>query len=170
MDERILNILHILEADDSLSQREISRRANISLGTVNALISRCIRTGLVQVKRLNSRKIRYMLTCEGMKELTKRSIAYIQKSYQAILEVEQKVRELAEEKVKEGKAIVLLGAKDEIYQIAVNALRASNISFKHISVKEELPEDEDCFVIHWNPDYCEEDMEDVESRNIFSRR
>jgi DNA-binding Lrp family transcriptional regulator len=32
MDERILNILHILEADDSLSQREISRRTNISLG------------------------------------------------------------------------------------------------------------------------------------------
>ena len=170
MDERIVNILNILQTDDSLSQREISRRANISLGTVNALISRCIRTGLVKVKKLNSRNIRYMLTPEGMKELTRKSMAYIKKSYQAILEVEQKVRELAEEKTGEGKNIILLGAEDEIYQIAANALRASNISFKHISVKEELPEDEDCFVIHWNPDYCEEDMEDVESRNIFSRR
>ena len=89
-----------------------------------------------------------MLTPEGMKELTKRSIAYIQKSYQAILEVEQKAKELAEEKVKEGKAIVLLGAKDEIYQIVAKA-PASNINFQH-KKNEELQQNENCFVIYWN--------------------
>ena len=170
MDERIVNILNILQTDDSLSQREISRRANISLGTVNALISRCIRTGLVKVKKLNSRNIRYMLTPEGMKELTRKSMAYIKKAYQAILEVEQKVRELAEEKVKEGKAIVLLGAKDEIYQIVAKALETSNINFQHIKKIEELQQNENCFVIYWNPDYCDEDLAEVESRNIFSKK
>ena len=169
MDERILNILHILEADDSLSQREISRRANISLGTVNALISQCIRTGLIKVKKLNSRKIRYILTCEGMKELTSRSINYIQKSYQAILEMEQKVRELAEEMAGEGKDIILLGAEDEIYQIAARTLQAANIGFQHVRIKEELPREGNCFVIHWDPDFCEPEGQGIEIRNIFSR-
>ena len=169
MDERIINILNILETDDSLSQREISRRANISLGTVNALISRCIRTGLVQVKRLNSRKIRYMLTCEGMKELTRKSMAYIKRSYQAILEVEQKVRELAEEKTGEGKNIILLGAEDEIYQIVARTLEAANIDFQHVTSNEELPREGNCFVIHWDPDFCEPEGQGIEIRNIFSR-
>lgn len=169
MDERIINILNILETDDSLSQREISRRANISLGTVNALISRCIRTGLVKVKKLNSRNIRYMLTPEGMKELTRKSMAYIKRSYQAILEVEQKVRELAEEMAGEGKDIILLGAEDEIYQIAARTLQAANIGFQHVRIKEELPREGNCFVIHWDPDFCEPEGQGIEIRNIFSR-
>lgn len=169
MDERIINILNILETDDSLSQREISRRANISLGTVNALISQCIRTGLVKVKKLNSRNIRYMLTPEGMKELTRKSMAYIKRSYQAILEVEQKVRELAEEKTGEGKNIILLGAEDEIYQIAARTLQAANIGFQHVTSNEELPREGNCFVIHWDPDFCEPEGQGIEIRNIFSR-
>ena len=170
MDERILSILHILEADDSLSQREISRKANISLGTVNALISQCIRTGLIKVKKLNSRKIRYILTCEGMKELTSRSINYIQKSYQAILEMEQKVRELAEEMAGEGKDIILLGAEDEIYQIAARTLQAANIGFQHVTSNEELPQAGNFFVIYWDPDYCYPEGQSIEARNIFSKK
>ena len=170
MDERIINILNILETDDSLSQREIPGGQISPLGTVNALISRCIRTGLVKVKKLNSRNIRYMLTPEGMKELTRKSMAYIKRSYQAILEVEQKVRELAEEKTGEGKNIILLGAEDEIYQIAARTLQAANMSFQHVTSNEELPQEGNCFVIHWDPDYCEPEGQGIEIRNIFSRR
>lgn len=170
MDERIVNILNILDNDDSLSQREISRRTNISLGTVNALISHCIKTGLIKVKRLNSRNIRYVLTCEGMKELTKKSITYIQKSYQAIVEIQRKVRELAEEKTGEGKTIILLGKEDEIYQLAVNALEEAKIDFQHRTGIEGLPQDDSSFLIYWDPEYCDiKDMK-IESKNIFSRK
>ena len=106
-----------------------------------------------------------MLTPEGMKELTRKSMAYIKRSYQAILEVEQKVREMAGE----GKDIILLGAEDEIYQIAARTLQAAGISFQHVRIKEELPREGNCFVIHWDPDFCEPEGQGIEIRNIFSR-
>lgn len=170
MDERIVNILNILDTDNSLSQRELSKKTNISLGTVNSLINHCVSKGLVKVKKLNPRNIQYILTYDGMKALTKRSISYIQKSYQAILEIQDRVREIAEEKIGQGKKIVLLAEEDEIYQLAVNTLKESKIGFQHIRELEELAEEKDkLFVIYWDPDYCPEDI-GVESINIFSKR
>jgi len=171
MDERIINILNILESDDTLTQRDIAEKSNVGLGTVNSLIRHCVNKGLVKVKKLNSRNIQYLLTPDGMKEITKRSIKYIQKSYQAIVEIQDRVRCIAEDKVGQGKKIVLLSKQDEIYQLAINALHENKFDFQHYEDIEQLPEEnEGLFVIYWDPKYCAIEDIGVESMNLFSKK
>lgn len=171
MDERIINILNILESDDTLTQREIAEKSNVGLGTVNSLIRHCTKKGLIKVKRLNSRNVKYLLTTDGMKEITKRSINYIQKSYQAIVEIQDRVRCIAEDKVGQGKKIVLLSKQDEIYQLAVKTLHENNFYFQHFEDMEQIPEkNKELFVIYWDPIYCNIEDIGVESMNLFSKK
>ena len=74
MDERIINILNILDDDNTLSQRDIAKKINIGLGTVNALIKHCAKKGFLKVKKLNARNVQYLLTSDGMKEISKQTI------------------------------------------------------------------------------------------------
>ena len=171
MDERVISILKILEDDHTISQREIAKKTNVGLGTANALIKHCTKKGLIKVKKLNARSAQYLLTADGMKEITKRSINYIQKSYQAIVEIQDRVRCIAAEKIGQGKKIVLLSKQDEIYQLAVNALNENNFGFQHYEDMEQMPEkNEELFVIYWNPNYCAIDDLGVESMNLFSKK
>ena len=78
MDERtfkrdIFDILHILSSNDNLSQRELSKHLNLSLGKINYLLKSLIKKGLLEMKHFTVRdqkikKIQYRLTKKGLKE------------------------------------------------------------------------------------------------------
>ena len=95
MDEKITDVITILDREDSPSQREIAKQTGFSVGLVNTLIKKCAKKGLVKIERLNSRNIKYILTPEGIKEKTQKTIDYIKRSYQAIQQLQNRVAELA---------------------------------------------------------------------------
>jgi DNA-binding MarR family transcriptional regulator len=107
MDEKITDVLTILDREDSPSQREIAKQTGFSVGLVNTLIKKCAKKGLVKIERLNSRNIKYILTPEGIKEKTQKTIDYIKRSYQAIQQLQNRVTELALKHSSEGKEIYL---------------------------------------------------------------
>src|SRR6056297_26128 len=108
MKEKITDILNILNSKDSPSQREIAKEAGISLGLVNTLLKKCAKKGLVKIERLNSRNIKYILTPEGIKEKTQKTIDYIKKSYQAISELQSKVEGITKKHISKGRDIYII--------------------------------------------------------------
>jgi len=168
MEQKITDILNILNSKDSPSQREIAKEAGISLGLVNTLLKKCAKKGLIKIERLNSRNIKYILTPAGIKEKTKKTIRYVKKSYQAIKEIEAEVLKLAARAEKEDKDLYLYSdeKEDEILDLVSLVLRENNLEFEVFTAEEELAKinKEESLLLHWDPDLKVEHLEPV---NIF---
>jgi DNA-binding MarR family transcriptional regulator len=152
MDEKITDVLTILDREDSPSQREIAKQTGFSVGLVNTLIKKCAKKGLVKIERLNSRNIKYILTPEGIKEKTQKTIDYIKKSYQAIQQLQKRVTELALKHSAEGKKIYIYNEdEDEIFDLVTETLDSLDINYNIVNHKRSLEETLDNSVLYyWN--------------------
>jgi len=151
MDEKITDVLTILDRENSPSQREIAKQTGFSVGLVNTLIKKCAKKGLVKIERLNSRNIKYILTPEGIKEKTQKTIDYIKRSYQAIQQLQNRVTELALKHSNEGKQIYIYKEDDEIFDLVSETLDSLDINYKVIRKKSSLKEKKGNSVIYyWN--------------------
>jgi rubrerythrin len=154
MNKKMSDVLKILDQEDNPSQREIAKK------------------GLLKIEKLNSRNIRYILTPEGIKEKTKKTIDYVKRSYRAIQQMQNQVQEIAEKHRKQGKEIWILKKEtDEVLELVVNTLREIKIDFKMIdsleNIEEEKNKDNNIVVYHWDPDLQVENKE-IEVINIFA--
>ena len=70
MKKNELNTLLEIKENPSLTQRSLAHRLNISLGLTNAILQNLIHRGWVKVKKLNGRKILYLITPQGMARAT----------------------------------------------------------------------------------------------------
>jgi len=66
-----LNTLLEIKQNPSLSQRSLSRKLNISLGLTNAIIKNLIHRGWLKVKKDTGRKLLYIITPEGMANVSR---------------------------------------------------------------------------------------------------
>jgi DNA-binding MarR family transcriptional regulator len=151
MDEKITDVLTILDREDSPSQREIAKQTGFSVGLVNTLIKKCAKKGLVKIERLNSRNIKYILTPEGIKEKTQKTIDYIKRSYQAISELQTKVEEITKKHISEGRNIYILKEDDEIYSIVIDTLNSMGVDYEVINNIKDLDKikNEEIVVYYW---------------------
>ena len=102
MDEHHLTLLKELATDSTLSQRDLSKRLDLSLGKVNYVLKALLDKGLVKEERFkNSRKkmaYMYVLTPEGLAkkaDLTGHFLRRKMREYDTLrVEIEQMKREL----------------------------------------------------------------------------
>ncbi len=66
--EKEYEVLSHLGKEKEVTQRKIASGTGLSLGSVNILLKKMVKKGLVKIERLNTRTIRYILTPRGMKE------------------------------------------------------------------------------------------------------
>ena len=66
MPKNELKTLLEIKDNPSLTQRSLSRKLNISLGLTNAIIKNLIHRGLIKAKKDTGRKLLYIITPEGM--------------------------------------------------------------------------------------------------------
>ncbi len=164
MNEKITDVLNILDKEDNPSQREIAKKTGFSLGLVNILIKKCAKKGLLKIERLNSRNIKYILTPEGIKEKTKKTISYVQRSYRAIQKMQNRVDELAG-KYKSRTIYVLNSDNDEITELVESTLKRTGIDYRLVDSPEQV-ENNNAIVFHWDPELNPGDYEQ-EVVNIF---
>lgn len=139
MDEKITDILQVLDQEDDPSQREIANQVGFSVGSVNALIKKCAKKGFVKIERINARNIKYILTPKGMKEKTKKTINYIQKSYRAIKKLENKITELAVKHNDESKIINIYNKESgEIFDLVTSTLDKLDVNYEIIDTKDQV--------------------------------
>jgi DNA-binding MarR family transcriptional regulator len=117
-----LDILKIIAANPSISQRKIAERTGISLGQVNFLIKKCVRKGLVKIEGQTSKSLQYNLTPQGMSEKAKLTLEYIKVSYSAVITLTDKVRSFMNQYKQEGYSIYVYGSQDEMMEIVKLAM------------------------------------------------
>ena len=83
MDKEDLHILRLMgeiERDGSSSQRELSRRLDLSLGLVNTFLKRLVTKGYFKVKTMPRNRVKYFLTPKGLARKSKLTVEYLRYS------------------------------------------------------------------------------------------
>jgi len=75
-----------LSVQPDISQRDLSKRTGLSLGSVNLLLQKMIRQGWVKMETIPANRVIYMLTPKGMAEKAIKTVRYIRNHYHIIEE------------------------------------------------------------------------------------
>jgi DNA-binding MarR family transcriptional regulator len=114
---RDLALLQEIEADPDISQAKLAEKLGVAIGTVNWYLKRMLNKGLIKVKRAQRRKLRYIITPEGLNLRAKLTIDYIQQSFNLFREVQHKVRALLDDLRRQGENAVRLVGDGDIAEV-----------------------------------------------------
>lgn len=94
---REMILLEKIENDPNITQASLATQLGVAVGTVNWHIKRMIAKGYVKVKRAERRKLRYIITPEGISFRAHLTIDYIEQSFLLYRNIRKRVRELLAE-------------------------------------------------------------------------
>lgn len=90
---RELSLLEQIESDPDVTQASLATQLGVAVGTVNWHLKRLIEKGYVKVKRLERRKLRYIITPEGLALRARLTMDYIERSFDLYRRTRQRVKE-----------------------------------------------------------------------------
>ena len=91
---RDMGLLEQIEHDPDVTQASLAAQLGVAVGTVNWHLKRLIAKGYVKVKRAERRKLKYIITPEGIAFRARLTVDYIEQSMLLYRRTRQRVREL----------------------------------------------------------------------------
>lgn len=110
-------ILSIIESKKDITQRELSKKVGISLGSINIIINKMIKEGFIRIKHRSDRKKAYIITQKGIQEKEKKTLELIKDSYSFIQRIKEKISEILHQELQVGLDINIIVDDDEIGQL-----------------------------------------------------
>lgn len=92
--ERELVLLEQIERDPDVTQATLASMLGVAVGTVNWHLKRLVSKGYIKVKRAQRRKLRYIITPEGLAFRAHLTVNYIENSLKLYRRTRLRVREL----------------------------------------------------------------------------
>ncbi len=114
---REILLLEKIEDDPDVTQASLAAILGVAVGTVNWHLRRLIEKGYVKVKRAQRRKLRYIITPEGIAFRARLTINYIEQSMRLYRRVRSRTSELLVGVKKGGYHAVRISGKDDIADI-----------------------------------------------------
>ena len=90
---RELHLLEHIEADPDVNQTTLASTLGIAVGTVNWHLKRMVAKGYVKVKRAERKKLRYIITPEGLAFRARLTVDYIEQSFNLYRRTRGRARE-----------------------------------------------------------------------------
>jgi DNA-binding MarR family transcriptional regulator len=78
---RELALLENIERDPDITQVSLAAQLGVAVGTVNWHLKRLIAKGYVKIKRAERKKLRYIITSEGIALRTRLTMDYIEQQF-----------------------------------------------------------------------------------------
>jgi DNA-binding MarR family transcriptional regulator len=131
MDQDKLRTLRLLEAIDSgdrITQRELARDLNISLGLVNAFMKRLAKKGYFKITTIPSKRVKYLLTAKGMREKSRLTYEYIRYSIGFYRQIREILLDLFDRLQDEGVQRIALYGCGEVAELAHLFLQNTSIT------------------------------------------
>jgi len=92
-----LPILEQIELEPDASQATLASRLDVAVGTINWHLKRLIEKGYIKVHRLERKKLRYIITPEGIAQRAKLTIDYINHQFSLYRLIRQRMTEAIRE-------------------------------------------------------------------------
>ena len=116
-ENRELILLEEIANDPDVNQATLAELLGVAVGTVNWHIKRLISKGYVKAKRAQRKKLRYIITPEGIALRTKLTVKYIENQMRLYRETRQHVKDLINEIQEDGYQKVKITGESEIADV-----------------------------------------------------
>lgn len=137
-DLRTLKLLEEIDKDETPSQRDLSRKLNISLGLVNSFIKRLAQKGYCKVTTIPKNRVRYLLTPKGAAEKTRLTYEYIQSSVIFYRDARHKVKTLLSNLGSEGVRKICFYGVSDLAEIAYLSMQDTPINLAGVIDDEKM--------------------------------
>jgi DNA-binding MarR family transcriptional regulator len=90
---RELSLLEQIESDPDVNQSTLATQLGVAVGTVNWHLKRLIAKGAVKVSRAERKKLRYIITPEGLALRARLAVDYVERSFSVYRHTRQRVKD-----------------------------------------------------------------------------
>jgi len=112
-----LTILEHIEKEPDTTQASLAERLGVAVGTINWHLKRLIEKGYIKVKRAERKKLRYIITPEGISLRAKLLVDFIQSSMEMYRLVRDRSKKAIVDLQQEGWNQVRIEGEGEIVEI-----------------------------------------------------
>jgi len=92
-----MTLLEHIEQDPDISQASLAQQLGVAVGSVNWYLKRLVSKGYVKVKRAQRKKLRYIITPEGIALRARLTIEYVERSLNLYRHTRKQVIDLIKE-------------------------------------------------------------------------
>lgn len=128
-------IMSEVAENENVTQRELSRKLGVSVSTVNVLMNKMIREGLIKMTQVSQKQVLYMLTPVGIIEKAKKTVRYLKAHYRAIFTTKEKIKSVLNKLSKDNDIIYVLIHNDEMSEILSIAVHEFQSKFGQSKIK-----------------------------------
>jgi DNA-binding MarR family transcriptional regulator len=90
---RDLTLLEQVESDPDVNQATLANQLGVAVGTVNWHLKRLVAKGYVKVQRAERKKLRYIITPEGIALRARLTMDYIERSFDLYRRTRARIKE-----------------------------------------------------------------------------
>jgi DNA-binding MarR family transcriptional regulator len=127
-DIRTLKFLEEIGNDQTPSQRDLSRKLDVSLGLVNSFIRRLVHKGYLKITTVPKNRVKYILTPKGATEKTRLTYQYIQHSFTFYKKTRENLKELFRDLMAQQVKLVVFYGVSDLAEIAYISLKETPIT------------------------------------------
>mgnify|MGYP002625909350 CR=1 FL=1 len=110
---RDMLLLEHIESDPDITQASLADNLGVAVGTVNWHLKRLVSKGYVKVKRAQRRKLRYIITPQGISLRARLTVEYVERSMQLYRQTRQQVSDLLDQVVDAGHEAVRIEVQQQ---------------------------------------------------------
>lgn len=114
---RELALLESIEKDPDVTQASLATQMDVAVGTVNWHLKRLIEKGYVKIKRAERKKLRYIITPEGLALRARLTVDYIEQQFRLYRSTRERVQEYLKEVRRAGYGQVRLVGEGDVADI-----------------------------------------------------
>ncbi|MDR3138341.1 MAG: MarR family transcriptional regulator [Treponema sp.] len=112
-----------------LHQRELARIAGASLGMTNSILKRLAQKGWITIRKINSRRIQYAVSPEGINEIVRRSYRYFKRTIKNVVFYKEKLDEIIRKARQGGITTLLLTGSSDLEFILEHICHRHSLRF-----------------------------------------
>lgn len=114
--EKELLLLRKLQLNPKITQRDMAKATGLSLGSVNTIIKRMIKIGILKVEKRTQKTIMYNLTSLGIKQKAEGMYKYMCEICSFLIELNTNIDNLLSS-INNDNIVVLFGEKDDFSEV-----------------------------------------------------
>lgn len=145
-------ISETLKEDPQASQRTLAKKANMSLGMMNAILGRFVERGWIMLTNVNGRKLAYAVTLDEISELAERGKKFALRTFKLFNVYSETFRKKFQEAKILGKTKVVLYGDSYIKFIIKYICSEVGLEFEEKEIGDQILVDEFCIAGELNED------------------
>jgi DNA-binding MarR family transcriptional regulator len=126
-DLHTLRLLGEIDRNGDYTQRELSRRLDLSLGLVNACLRRLVDNGYFRIETMPGHRVKYFLTPEGLARKNRLTVEYLRYSADFHREIKKLLLDKYSQMREDAVTTLLFYGAGEVAELAYLYLQLTNI-------------------------------------------